>query len=128
MAFQFVYPSNELCIPTRCDYAHNLHNGYFLAVGDEDGRLTLLRTDHDNHSEVHESFYCHSSMITDVKWSNDDSMILTGGNDRMIKLWDTETSSALATFEGHGDALKSVNWHSVDERKGSSLYMQRKSY
>ncbi|KAI8876599.1 WD40 repeat-like protein [Backusella circina FSU 941] len=118
MAFQFIYPSNELCIPGHCDYAHFLHGGSCLAVGDEDGRVTLLRTDHDNDSqdnEVHGSFYCHSSMITDVKWSNDDSMMLTSGNDKLIKLWDTETTSALATFEGHCDALKTVNWHSVDE-------------
>lgn len=118
--FQFIFPDHELCTPFYCDYSHQAYDGQLLAVADEDGRLSILRTDKDNHVsnlEYHNSFYCHRHAMTDVKWSKDDSMLATASIDRVIRLWDAETKTSLAEFAGHNDCVRSVNWHPTNERK-----------
>lgn len=120
--YQFVFPDSEFCTPFCCDFAHSAHEGHLVAIGDEEGRLSLLRTDKDNHihhSQYHHSFYCHRHGISDVKWSQDDTMLLTASHDRLVRLWDTETRSSLADFVGHDDVVKSVNWHPYNERKNN---------
>ncbi|KAL0141521.1 WD40-repeat-containing domain protein [Mucor lusitanicus] len=111
-------PDSELCTPFYLDFCHHAHGGHVLAVGDEDGRTTLLRTDKDNNAdnaEYHHSFYCHKHSITDIKWSNNDTMLLTAATDRLVRLWDVEVETSLAEFSGHGDVVKSVNWHPSNE-------------
>ncbi|KAI8979395.1 WD40-repeat-containing domain protein [Mycotypha africana] len=118
MIFQFVFPDRDLCTPFACDYAHRAMDGNLLAVGDEEGRVSLIRTDKSNERPnlaFHQSFYCHRHVVTDVKWSRDDSMLLTVANDRLARLWDTQTCSILAEFHGHQDFVKSVNWHPIDQ-------------
>ncbi|GAA5814928.1 hypothetical protein MFLAVUS_008431 [Mucor flavus] len=116
--FQFIFPDHELCTPFYCDYSHQACDGQLLAVADEDGRLSILRTDKDNHIsnlEYHNSFYCHRHAMTDVKWSKDDTMLATASIDRVIRLWDAETKTSLAEFAGHNDCVRSVNWHPTNE-------------
>lgn len=101
-----------------------------LAVGDEEGRITLLRTDKNNEVifvDYHRSFYCHPQAVVDVKWSIDDSMLLSASNDRLIRLWDVEHKTALAEFSGHDDSVKSVNWHPTNERKRKKFIDKDKS-
>lgn len=120
MVYQFVFPDSELCTPFYLDFCHHAHDGHLLAVGDEDGRTTLLRTDKDNNAdnaEYHHSFYCHKHPITDIKWSHNDTMLLTSATDRLVRLWDVEVQTSLAEFSGHDDIVKSVNWHPSNERK-----------
>ncbi|KAL7313749.1 hypothetical protein PS15m_007449 [Mucor circinelloides] len=118
MVYQFVFPDSELCTPFYLDFCHYAHDGHLLAVGDEDGRTTLLRTDKDNNAdntEYHHSFYCHKHPITDIKWSHNDTMLLTSATDRLVRLWDVEVQTSLAEFSGHDDIVKSVNWHPSNE-------------
>ncbi|KAI7886883.1 WD40-repeat-containing domain protein [Mucor mucedo] len=118
MIYQFIFPDREFCTPFQCDFSHRAYDGHLLAIGDEEGRLSLLRTDMDNdvrNQEHHVSFYCHKQTISDVKWSADDSMLLTSSHDRVIRLWDSETRTSLAEFSGHTDVVKSVNWHPTNE-------------
>lgn len=120
LVYQFVFPDSEFCTPFYCDFSHRAHDGHLLAVGDEEGRLSLLRTDKDNDVSnigYHHSFYCHKHAISDVKWSINDDMLVTASHDRKIRLWDTETKTSLAEFAGHTDIVKSVNWHPTNERK-----------
>lgn len=44
-------------------------------------------------------------------------MLLTAATDRLVRLWDVEVETSLAEFSGHGDVVKSVNWHPSNERK-----------
>ena len=55
--------------------------------------------------------------MTDVKWSMDDSMLVTASIDRVVRLWDAELNTSLAEFAGHSDTVRSVNWHPTNERK-----------
>lgn len=118
MAYQFLFPDDEFCTPLACDFSHELYDGHMLAVGDEDGRLSLLRTDKNNDPQnmsYHHSFYCHKQAISDVKWSMDDTMLVTASHDRLVRLVDTETTTTLAEFASHSDVVKSVNWHPTNE-------------
>lgn len=67
--------------------------------------------------EYHTTFYCHSNTVVDVKWSNDDTMLLTSGADYRIHIMDVETQFCLASFVGHRAILRSSNWHPTDSRK-----------
>lgn len=118
--YQFVFPDSEFCTPFYCDFSHYAFDGQLLAVGDEEGRLSLLRTDKDNDAsniDYHHSFYCHRHAITDVKWGMDDTMLITAANDRKVRLFDTETRKPMLEFSGHDDIVKSVNWHPTNLRK-----------
>ncbi|KAF7727362.1 hypothetical protein EC973_007605 [Apophysomyces ossiformis] len=112
--FPFYFPNGKRCVPYACAYAHEAHDGKMLAVADEERRVALIRTDRDN-SETsvgyHTAFYTHKNTVIDVNWSQDDSMLLTGSADRLMRIWDVETQNCLATFEGHTMSLRSVNWH-----------------
>lgn len=126
-----MFPDSEFCTPFCCDFAHSAHEGHLVAIGDEEGRLSLLRTDKDNnmnHAQYHHSFYCHRHGISDVKWSQDDTMLLTASHDRLVRLWDTETRSSLADFVGHEDVVKSVNWHPYNERKKEKKKKKREKF
>lgn len=131
MVYQFLFPDNEFCTPFACDFSHEAYDGHIMAVGDEEGRLSLLRTDKDNDPQnmsYHHSFYCHKQTISDVKWSMDDTMLVTASHDRLIRLVDTETTTTLAEFAGHSDIVKSVNWHPTNEREYKYLYCSKAIY
>lgn len=129
MIYQFIFPDREFCTPFYCDFSHQAYDGHLLAIGDEEGRLSLLRTDKDNdvrNLEYHVSFYCHKHTISDVKWSMDDTMLVTASHDRVIRLWDSEMRTSLAEFSAHTDIVKSVNWHPTNERKGFLFHCNKK--
>ncbi|KAI8366480.1 WD40-repeat-containing domain protein [Choanephora cucurbitarum] len=115
MVYQFVYSeSSEFCSPLYCDFAHHRNDGNLLAVSDEDGRVSLLRTDKNNdinNYEFHEFFKCHQHAISDIKWSTDDRVLATASHDRTVRLWDPNTRTLLAKYDGHEDIVKSIHWH-----------------
>ncbi|KAG1470427.1 hypothetical protein G6F56_002693 [Rhizopus delemar] len=115
--YQFVFPDGEHCTPLISDFANKIHGGNVVAIGDEDGRVSLIRTDKKNSqedSDFHHTFYCHRHGVSDVKWSQDDTMLLTASYDRLVKLWDVETRKCLASFPEHEDLVRSANWHPIN--------------
>ena len=50
----------------------------------------------------------HSLGIRSAAVSADGSRLISGGQDKTVKLWDTATARLLRTFEGHSDAVTSV--------------------
>ncbi|CAO3591639.1 unnamed protein product [Absidia cylindrospora] len=69
--YYFYFPDFTSCIPFVCDYAHSAKEGNLLAVPDEEGRVSVIRTDKNNivpqGPKHHYSFYSHEDAITDVK-------------------------------------------------------------
>ncbi|CAO3641632.1 unnamed protein product [Cunninghamella blakesleeana] len=115
--FYFYFPDLKSCTPFGCDYANSTTHSNLLAVADEEGRVSIIRTDKSNKTTdgiYHTTFYCHSNTVVDVKWSHDDTMLLTSGADYRVHIMDVETQSCLASFVGHRAILRSSNWHPTD--------------
>ncbi|KAI8062393.1 WD40-repeat-containing domain protein [Gongronella butleri] len=112
--YYFYFEDYSPCLPYSIDYAHHAMSGDLLAVSDEEGRVSLIRTDKTNSpadSEFHCTFYAHADATTDVKWSPDDLMLLTSGGDYMVRLFDVETQKCHAAFAGHMGVIRNANWH-----------------
>ncbi|MET0166214.1 MAG: WD40 repeat domain-containing protein, partial [Vicinamibacterales bacterium] len=50
----------------------------------------------------------HSNSVTSVAFSPDGSRLLSGSDDKTVKLWDAATGQLIRTFEGHSDRVASV--------------------
>ena len=86
----------------------------WLAVGDDEGRITLLNT-LPWQDESAERFTSHpqwqassSSAIFEVVWRFDDRSILSGASDFSIRSWDTEYQKCTAEFEGHAGSPRTI--------------------
>ncbi|MCL2480577.1 MAG: WD40 repeat domain-containing protein [Spirochaetaceae bacterium] len=54
------------------------------------------------------TFTGHRDSVTSVAFSPDGKQIISGSNDRTIKLWDTGTGHEIRTFSGHMGVVSSV--------------------
>jgi WD40 repeat protein len=59
----------------------------------------------------------HTGRILAVSWSPDGQVIATGGEDRILRMWESETGNLIATFDGHTDMITDIVW----SRDGSRL-------
>jgi Flp pilus assembly protein TadD len=53
-------------------------------------------------------FEGHRGLVQVVAFSRDGRRLLSGGQDRTVRLWDTETGQEVRRFEGHTEAVSSV--------------------
>src|SRR5674476_2921 len=51
----------------------------------------------------------HAGAIVAASFSDDDSLVATGGIDRLAKIWDPQRGRLLATFE-HDDVVRAVGF------------------
>jgi len=47
----------------------------------------------------------HSEVISAIAFSPDGRYILSGSDDKTLKLWDVETGREIRTFNGHNDSV-----------------------
>ena len=57
----------------------------------------------------------HTSVVRSVSYSHDGKLILSGGQDHTVKVWDAESGKALKTFRGH-DEMVSACAFSMDDK------------
>jgi len=50
----------------------------------------------------------HSDYVNSVVFSPDGRQVLSGSDDKTIKLWDVNTGREIRTFSGHTDWIRSV--------------------
>ena len=50
----------------------------------------------------------HSSSVSSVAFSPDGKQVVSGSDDKTVRLWDAETGTALQTFAGHLGSVRSV--------------------
>ncbi|SJX61820.1 uncharacterized protein SRS1_12804 [Sporisorium reilianum f. sp. reilianum] len=86
----------------------------WLAVGDDEGRITLVNT-LPWHDASAEQFASHpqwqassSSAIFELAWRFDDRSILSGASDFSIRSWDTEYQKCTAKFDGHRGSPRTI--------------------
>ncbi|KAK9763777.1 substrate-specific activator of APC-dependent proteolysis, variant 2 [Basidiobolus ranarum] len=79
-----------------------------LATGSKD-RSILLR-DPRSQRPYHQVLMGHTQEVCGLKWSTDESLLASGGNDNSVRVWETSESSALHVFEQHVGAVKALDW------------------
>jgi len=52
----------------------------------------------------------HVAAISFVAWSPDNKMLLSCGNDNLVKLWDIQTGICTKTFSKHIEPVTAVSW------------------
>lgn len=78
------------------------HGG--ILFGTVDGALKLLDAD----KGLVRAIQWPSHRVLSVAYSPDGTKVLSGGDDKTLRLWDAETGRLLCVFEGHTDAVRSV--------------------
>jgi WD40 repeat protein len=61
----------------------------------------------------------HTERVNSVAWNHDGSKILSGSDDKTVKIWDGMTGELLNTLEGHSDSVLSVAWNHDDSKIAS---------
>ncbi|RLO08443.1 hypothetical protein DYB28_005077 [Aphanomyces astaci] len=83
---------------TDINAVHRCHSGELVATGDDFGQVKLFRYPAVAKHSVSYSYAGHSSHVTNVRWlENDTHVITTGGLDRTIMQWKH------VQVEGHAD-------------------------
>ncbi|KAJ1569885.1 hypothetical protein HK096_011062 [Nowakowskiella sp. JEL0078] len=84
----------EYELPLCCNYSHVANNGMLLAVGDEEGYITIFDTTKDNRSEqdVKRRWVAHPNAVFDLAWTPCDRKLITASGDRTARVFDVETS------------------------------------
>jgi serine/threonine protein kinase len=86
-----------------------------IASGDRNRRVQLRRREslHNSLQELHadpSSLDSHSGFVYSVGFSPDGSILASSGADRRIRLWNTNTSKIITTFNEHQDAVMAMQF------------------
>ena len=52
----------------------------------------------------------HSGVVHALAWSPDGSRIVTGGDDRIARVWDAETGEEVLSIRGHTASIRTLAW------------------
>ena len=63
----------------------------------------------------------HSGVVRSVAFSSNGSRIVSGSDDKTVKIWNAATAEVENTLQGHSDAVRSVAFSS----EGSSIFMDQ---
>jgi WD40 repeat protein/energy-coupling factor transporter ATP-binding protein EcfA2 len=64
----------------------------------------------------------HSKASSSVSWNIDSSKIISGSDDKTIKVWNARTGELLNTLEGHHGEVSSVAWDHTSSKIVSGSY------
>ena len=83
-------------------------NGNVLSTGSRD-RLVLTR---DTRVAKHFVYKLggHKQEICGLKWSMDENLLASGGNDNKLIVWNHKTQSEMSRFSDHTAAVKALAW------------------
>ena len=84
-----------------------------LAVGDEDGWITVLDTAESRSGGIASTssqFSCHANAIFDVAWVAEQEQLLTTSGDQTVRLFDMREQTELRCFRGgHNGSVKTIS-------------------
>ncbi|KAI0241684.1 hypothetical protein L0F63_005081 [Massospora cicadina] len=98
---------------------NELGTAHLLASGDERGVVSILDTRQVATGTPTppiriQSWAAHRGSLLDLQWCHKDTQLLTASSDHSAALLDSETSSRVATFVGHGGTVRSAAAHPTD--------------
>lgn len=83
-------------------------NGYSIASGSRD-RSILVR-DVRAQDDYFSKFTGHKQEICGLKWSFDENMLASGGNDNKLFVWSLKNQGEITRFSQHNAAVKAIAW------------------
>lgn len=103
-------------------------NKKVLATGDDNGKVNLFKYPCTVEKAQCKSYIGHSSHVTRVRFTHNDSrMISTGGNDKCILVWDTDFGAG----DEEGGAAEAEEENNVEEEQefedNANDYVERKT-
>jgi len=85
--------------------------GDVIAAGDSSGRIHLICT------QTGAKFFClegHSDFVRCVQFSTDAKQLVSGSDDKTVRLWDVGSGKQLKQFFGHSAPINDVRFSSDD--------------
>ena len=61
-------------------------------------------------NKIIKSYLAHDLDITDLLYLQDRDIIVSGGKDKLIKIWNPITNECLGSLEGHLDSIKCITY------------------
>jgi WD40 repeat protein/class 3 adenylate cyclase len=97
-------------------------DGRSVAVGDDRGDISLFdvptgvtppsRGDPPPIASRRVIHHAHSGSIFTIRFSHDGRLLITGGADKMVRIWDVATGEAIAVLTGHAGAVTDASFSS----------------
>ena len=98
-----------MCSRTVSLGSHTLDLSYHnntIAVGSVPGDILILNTITGSQTSVLSG---HTKEVNSLTFSSDGTSLVSGSDDRTVKLWDIQTGGAVKTFSGHHHRVYSVS-------------------
>jgi len=106
-------------VPFILAYGQAQAGSQLLAMGDEDGYITVVDTVHGfpasstspqsaTSPSPRARWVAHHNAIFDLAWKQGNHQMLTSSGDQSIALWNTMYATQLGAFMGHGGTVRSL--------------------
>ena len=76
-----------------------------VAVGLADGQITIFNKLPDTPKPRETTFKAHLLAVNHIRFSPDEKFLLSCGNDRIVSIWDAQTTKSVRTFRFHRGAV-----------------------
>ncbi|MCA9005771.1 MAG: hypothetical protein KDA70_10920, partial [Planctomycetaceae bacterium] len=86
------------------------HSNPLLITGAYEGKIAWWDLEAE-HPQPQHLVAAHKGYVRGVTISPDGSLVATGGNDCLVKLWSVKTAKLIKTFEGHEYQVYNVKFH-----------------
>jgi WD40 repeat protein len=86
-------------------WALSYHNNS-IAVGSRPGDIIILNAITGSQTAVLSG---HTDVVNDLTFSSDGTLLVSGSDDKTVKLWDIQTGGVIKTFSNHEDSVLPVS-------------------